>query len=199
MQTSIKNKEFIYEIIHDIKSPILSIDYALKNIQRNELLDEIYKINKNSLHYIENLLSNYSISDEKYDLKFKETNIIEIIKEEIENLTPIIKDKKLKIEFKSSEQKIIFTDELILRQIILNLLTNSIKYANINSKISIDINNKENFLEICFKNPFIEPKSNIHSNGMGLEIIIRKIKLLGGNFKITKDENVFCFNISFKY
>ena len=48
-----KNEEFVLNILHDIKSPILSIKIALENLEnkgaassQNELLSEIYKVNR---------------------------------------------------------------------------------------------------------------------------------------------------------
>lgn len=199
MQTNIKNKDFIYELIHDIKAPILSIDYALKNIQKNELLDEIYKINKQNLNYIEELLLNYSVSKGIYTLNFENVDIIQIINEEIKTLNPIIKTRRLNFKFNNSEILFFKSDKYILRQIILNVLTNAVKYSKENSVIETEILKKEKSIHICFKNCIEEEKSNFTSNKMGLEIINKKIKLLNGKIKKTMLKNRFCFEIEFKY
>lgn len=199
MQVYTKNKDFIYELIHDIKAPILSIDYALKNIQKNELLDEIYKINKQNLNYIEGLLLNYSISKGIYTLNFESVDIIQIINEEIKTLEPIIKARKLNFKFNNSENLFFKSDKYILRQIILNILTNAIKYAKENSIIEAEILKKEKSIHICFKNCIEEEKSTFTSNKMGFEIINKKTKLLNGKIKKTMLKNRFCFEIEFKY
>lgn len=36
MRTFGKNEDFIFEIIHDIKAPVIGIDYALKNVERDD-------------------------------------------------------------------------------------------------------------------------------------------------------------------
>ena len=97
MQTFKKNKEYIFEIIHDIKAPIMSMDYALKTIPKNEILEEIYKINKHNLNYIENLLTTHLIEKGKYCPKFELINLIQITEEELRVLNFLITEKKLRI------------------------------------------------------------------------------------------------------
>ncbi len=87
-----KNEEFVLNILHDIKSPILSINIALENLDSKSfaqntadsgLLSEIYKVNRHNLEYIENLMENYSIKKGRYQIKQEYFNILNIINEEI--------------------------------------------------------------------------------------------------------------------
>ena len=81
-----KNEEFVLNILHDIKSPILSINIALENLQNTptqELLNDIYKVNRHNLDYIENLMGNYSLKKRKSQMKQEYFNILNIINEEI--------------------------------------------------------------------------------------------------------------------
>ncbi|MBR2386495.1 hypothetical protein IKA92_04280, partial [bacterium] len=41
------NLEFIMTILHDIKNPMISVDYALRAIKRNdEILENVYRTNR---------------------------------------------------------------------------------------------------------------------------------------------------------
>ena len=196
-----KNNDYIFEIIHDLKSPILSIDFALKNIERNEFLDEIYKINKHNLNYIENLLFEYSIEKNKYCPKFENVDLIKLIKEEIEILNFLIVEKNLNIEitYDIDCKTCVITDKIISRQIILNLLTNAIKYTDEHETVKIDFSNQNKYLNICFKNKYPKSLKPVCSNKMGLEIIKKKIKVIKGKFKISKNKDEICFNVGFLY
>ena len=196
-----KNEDYIFEIIHDLKSPVLSIDFALKNIKRNEFLDEIYKINKHNLNYIEELLFEYSTERKKYCPKFEAVDLLKIIKEEIEVLNFLIIEKKLNIEIICGADCRVFiiTDKAIARQIILNLLSNAVKHTDENETVKINFSNQKKYLNICFKNKYPKNINAVCSSKMGLEIIKKKIKIIKGKFKITKNKNEICFNVSFPY
>lgn len=192
-----KNEEYIFEIIHDIKSPILSLNIALQNIERDEFLDEIYKINKHNLNYVENMLTGYSILKGKYCPIFEEVNILKIIKEEINVLKFLINEKYLSFEITVEDKNKVFvlTDKCLIRQIILNLLTNAVKYTPLNSIIKISFFENGKKLNICFSNPYDKQLSQNCSSKMGLEIIKKKVKVLGAKLKITNKEKEICFNL----
>ena len=195
-----KNEDFIFEIIHDLKSPIMSIDFALKNMERNEILDEIYKINKHNLNYVENLLTGYSLSKGKYCPNFEIVDLAKVVKDELQVLNFLIIEKNLKIEitYEDNNEAYSLTDKALSRQIILNLLTNAVKYTKPNKTIKISFFNKNKFLNICFQNDYDKTAEKICSSKMGLNIIKKKIKALRAKFNITKKDGIICFNIGFK-
>lgn len=192
-----KNDDYIFEIFHDLKAPILSINIALENIERDDFLDEIYKINKHNLNYIENMLTGYSIFKEKYCPNFEKVNILKIVKEEINVLKFLAAEKNLFFEIITEDKNDFFalTDKCIIRQIILNLLTNAVKYTPINSTVRISFFKKREKLNICFSNPYDKKLSSQCSSRMGLEIIKKKIKILKGKLKITNKDKEICFNL----
>lgn len=124
-----KNEEFVLNILHDIKSPILSINIALENLQNTptqELLNDIYKVNRHNLDYIENLMGNYSLKKGKYQMKQEYFNILNIINEEILALKLLIIEKNLKLNLITNNDAInVNADKEAVRQVFLNLLTNA--------------------------------------------------------------------------
>ena len=65
-----QNEEIFSQILHDIKSPLLGVKYALEDKKRSELDDEIYKINLNALDLIGDFLLLYSFRDGYKKLNF---------------------------------------------------------------------------------------------------------------------------------
>ena len=97
MRTFNKNDDFIFELIHDLKAPIISMDFALKNIRRDEFLDEIFKINRHNLNYVENMMNSYSLAKGRYCPKFELVNLANIVKEEARVLNFLIAEKNLRV------------------------------------------------------------------------------------------------------
>jgi len=199
MKTYTENEDFIFEIIHDIKAPILSMDFALKTVERNDFLEELYQVNKHNLNYIENMLDNYSLSKGKYCPKFELVNLNTIIKEEIRVLSFLITEKNLNVIF--SRDKIddpyFVTDKYLIRQIILNLLTNAVKYTPVNGILKIVFEKIGNNLTVCFSNPYDKKALNACSTKMGLEIVRKKLKAIKGRLKINKLNDEICFSLCF--
>ena len=200
MTTFGKNEDFIFEIIHDIKAPVIGIDYALKNVERDDFLDEIYKINRHNLNYIENMLNLYSLSKGKYCPKIELLNLNKIVKEEIGILNFLIEEKNLRIIISTdkADELIIATDKYLIRQIILNLLTNAVKYTPYGSSIHIIFENIEGCFNICFKNPYNKNEIKKCSSKMGLEIVKKKLKALKGKLRTTKTDDTVCYTICLK-
>ena len=151
-----KNEEFVLNILHDIKSPILSIKIALENLEnkgaassQNELLSEIYKVNRHNLEYIENLMENYSLKKGKYQIKEEYFNILNIINEEIFALKLLIIEKNIKLNLVCSNEVInINSDKQMIRQVFLNLLTNAVKYSPNFEEVKIEVSKNKKYVSI---------------------------------------------------
>ena len=155
MRNFSKNEDFIFEIIHDLKAPVISMDFALKNVRRDDFMDEIYKINKHNLNYIENMLTGYSLSKGRYCPKIELVNLNKLVKEEISVLNFLIAEKNLRItvSIDKTDDCYVATDKYLSRQIILNLLTNAVKYAPYDGIISIVFEKKRRVFQYMLYKP----------------------------------------------
>ncbi len=191
-----KNEEFVLNILHDIKSPILSIKIALENLEnkgaassQNELLSEIYKVNRHNLEYIENLMENYSLKKGKYQIKEEYFNILNI--EEIFALKLLIIEKNIKLNLVCSNEVInINSDKQMIRQVFLNLLTNAVKYSPNFEEVKIEVSKNKKYVSICVLNSNAEK-----STGFGQGIIKDALLNLNGKISHTKNKNKICFYV----
>ncbi|WP_299436696.1 GAF domain-containing sensor histidine kinase [uncultured Aquimarina sp.] len=217
-------QKFASVVSHDLKSPLANI------ISLTELLedDNKDKLNEESLQYLEYLkTSSYSLKDYIDGiLKFyKSDDLIKNRKEKIllhhlfEELKKIT-DSEHKATFTiSSDIEELFANETALMQILVNLITNAIKY-NSKPEILIDIKVSDlqddyefivndngngipqNYLDKIF-DLFtvvgVEDRDGNVGTGIGLATVKKIVKNLGGDISVTSSEgkgSTFTFSIA---
>ena len=219
---AIKQKQnFISNVSHDIRTPMDSIigftELAKKNIDNKEKLEDcLEKITRASGHLMnlinevldiskidsgtsvveENLCSIHSIID----------NVCQIMQHEVEQ-------KKLKIELDYSmlDEDVLSCDDVRLNQILLNLVSNAVKYSYEGGKITISViqlstddesvilnefhikdegcGMTPEFLEHVFE-PFARDKTSpVAADGTGLGLTIAKslTEILGGEITVVSE------------
>lgn len=169
-----QNEDIFSQILHDIKSPILGVKFALEGTKRSELEEEIYNINVNVLLVIQNFLTLYSFKDGFKSLDFKYTNPYELIKNELLLYDPLLRQKALKVDFDMQTCLKVCTSRAVFERIVSNLLSNAIKYAPYGSDIKIKFfDNEKNFI-FKISNLLSDTRTEpALSFGMGLAIVKR--------------------------
>lgn len=164
---------FFANISHDIRTPMNSI-LGMVNIAKNniddkekiiECIEQIYMSGKHLLQLINNVLDMTSI--ESGHLKLNKGNInlrsfidnIEIILEPIAKFAGLT----LYVNCKCIEHDNVIGDELRLRQILINILTNSLKYTKAGGTVSLVVEEKYNKVNKKSVFHFI-----IKDNGVGM-------------------------------
>jgi len=142
---------FIADLSHEIRTPIHSIigfSQALIDGLGGELSDKQKKyisiISKNAnnlLSLLNSILDISKIEAGKMEFNFKPFDVHQLLNLVSEILNPMIKEKKLDFILELSDQvkRSIYSDENMLRQVLLNLLTNAVKFTesgNITLKVT---------------------------------------------------------------
>lgn len=137
-----KQKEFISNASHDLKTPvaIMLADAEVLELEVGEDNEYIISI-KNQVRRLDSLIKTLialtKLGEKNYKLNIAKFCLNDCINEEITNLKPLLKDKK--IVFDSNEKVMINADENAIRQLIIILFDNAIKYANDNSDIKVNV------------------------------------------------------------
>lgn len=219
-----EKSDILAEISHEIRTPINSligiIDLLRKgsNIysEKEQLfLDSAYSNISNTSRTINDILNLSKIDyTEKADLK--DFDIEELANDiySIHKGQAELKNIDLEVYIDKNTPAIIYCDELKIRQILTNLISNSIKYTmygkvtcqiritelnNLHIKVTdtglgIPVNMQPNI----FKKYFTKSDENKLSNGIGLGLYIteRLVKQLQGSITFTSKENIgTTFNI----
>lgn len=193
---------------HELRNPLQTISFAnelIKIKKEQKYFDIINKSVYDMIKIINDVLDIDRINSNQIQLNITNTNIDDIISE-IEFLMPLNKNIKYTL-IKNYLPSKIYTDTTRLKQILLNIIDNSIKYSkpdiinNIIFKITHDTNNntiefsisdngigikKEKISELMELKPSLSLNKN-NSNGIGLYLCNKLAILLGGNIKINSE------------
>lgn len=154
-----RKDEFISMASHELKTPVTTVKlYA--EILRNEFRE---KKNLEHLGYVDNMISQIDsltrLINELLDISkiqagklemHKEIFILEeLIKETVDRVKLL--NKTHEIEFQSNERTTVFGDRHKIGQVIINLLTNAIRYSPDNPKIEVKTLSKDNTVTVFVK------------------------------------------------
>ncbi len=219
MQPFLKNRnEFILRMIHDLRTPLGSIRgliYIAKEEKDNsgnllKRLDMMAASVDYLVEIIENSLEFNKIAEGKYSLKHKEFSLKNLIESVKSIILPLTLEKKQIFEIIVSGQvsENMIGDPLRIGQIIINLLSNSVKFTACGGSISLKIsgvgkNKAKSLIEFQVADsgigmskqfiakmfaPFEQEKSNtdtMRGSGLGLCIAKNLIDLMEGSISVS--------------
>lgn len=155
---------FVATLTHDLKVPMLAenqtINYLLKEAygpittEQEEVLNLIKSTNNSSLEMVSTLLEVYRYDMGSFNLLISNFNLINLIKESIEQIKSLAEDKKIKINFENTDKLFISADEREIKRVIHNLISNAISNGIHRGHINCTV---ENFTD---KNEFYYPLSS---------------------------------------
>lgn len=215
---------FVSMASHEFRTPLSTILSSLNLLERYEERNEgIEKKGKHFLRIKNNVKHLNSILNDFLSLDKLQSGVIDIVlaevcvKELIDNLlidfeSFLKQGQKIEIQHKGKET--FKTDVNLIRNILLNLLTNASKYSDENTVITLNLNVGEE-LHLCvidqgigipeedqkhlFERFFRAHNAmNIPGTGLGLNIVKRYTELLGGELSFKSELGVgteFCINI----
>ncbi|RXJ84121.1 response regulator [Arcobacter cloacae] len=218
---------FLARMSHELRTPlnaILGFANILQksqniNKQERENLNIIKRSGEHLLNIINEILELSKIEAGKMELLPRSFSLFDLIKEIDDIFSFRCESLNLKFEIKTNNlPKYIKTDEQRLRQILINLLGNSLKFTKegfislyvyeLNNKLFFEVKDSgigisKEYQEKIFK-PFEQvKKDNYTSEGTGLGLSITKelIALMGGNIYLKSQVGVgseFYFSINYE-
>jgi signal transduction histidine kinase/CheY-like chemotaxis protein len=214
-----EHNKFFANISHDMRTPLNAIlgfsALAKKETRQDVLQDYLQKIYTSGnllLDLVNDTLTMSKLKSDKLEVKlepayFDEENFFKPVLSTIQSMA---KDKQIifKIDSTGILERHVWADKLILQKVLLNLLTNAVKYTpagghvtvcfrneksadgGIDSLISVQddgIGISEDFQKKIFE-PFVQEKRagyDDQGTGLGLAIVKQMVDLLGGTITLA--------------
>ena len=225
--------QFLAQMSHEIRTPINAVigmdEMILRESKEPEILEyagNIKSAGKNLLNLINGVLDFSKIEEGKMEIIPTRYDVGEMIKDLIFMINERAKSKgiELKTEIDPSMPKSLFGDDVRIKQIITNLLTNSVKYTKEGS-VTLIIGgvkeNDDNFrLGVAVKDTGIgikeedmdklfmsfqrldeEKNRNIEGTGLGISIVSGLLSMMDSRLKVESEYgkgSTFSFEINQK-
>lgn len=216
--------EFISNVNHELRTPLTSIIGYLEIIEDQKVSlpsdtsSYLATVRRNAdrlLELIENLLIVSRAEDAGNEVQKEEVDLIQIVKESIEMIQHRDSDARVRVDVRSEPARIsIHGDRLRLTQIVVNLVTNAMKFSRPNSVVLVEarivrISAEENVAELRVSDSGIGIPANeiphlferffrasnaeralIPGTGLGLPIVKKFVDDHGGSISVESTENV---------
>jgi len=215
--------DFLSTMSHDIRTPMNAIigltTIAEKNLgdveSTKESLRKISLASNHLLTLINDILDISKVESGKLKLSPLTFSIVETVENLVTVSQPMIKEKNIDFSFNTNkmEKEYLYTDQLRLNQIYINILSNAIKYTEPGGRVSVDLRQEKSdkpgclqltytvsdtgigmspeFMENMYQ-PFsrqIDSRVNsVQGTGLGLAITKQMVELLGGTIECQSEQ-----------
>lgn len=148
-------KSFLSTMSHELRTPLGSVLNLTQHLMVNpkmaeeelEVLSKIENASENLLEMINNLLQLSKLESKSMPIVKKRVNIVALLHEIIELVEPLIDEESIELKVELAETTMpIYSDEQILKQIFMNLISNAIKYTHKGSICITLVKQKEAYL-----------------------------------------------------
>lgn len=214
-------------IVHDLKSPIIACEKAIYlitqeqfgnlNEEQHKILEMCYRSLNFTKYLVGNILCNYKQSQQNFSLYIEDFDIVQTIKESVNELEIFSKEKNLNIFLNLPNSFNISADKNEIKRVILNLIYNALTYSYISSDVEIFLNYNEKTLSFYVKNKGdyvppeeirkifkknISPQNKYNKIGTGLGLYLSKEIILAHNGEMIaksspNNQNIFGFKLNY--
>ncbi|MED4905670.1 hybrid sensor histidine kinase/response regulator [Parageobacillus thermoglucosidasius] len=207
-----QNLELISRMSHELRTPLngilgfaqlLEMDDSL-NSQQQEFVQAILNGARHLLNLVNEMLDIARIETGEIQLAYDLIKLGSVIDESVKLIEPLAGKRNIKIVNQTQLDKYyVYTDSTRLRQILLNLLDNAVKYNRDNGTVTLTSRSEGGNICIHIKDsgigipkneyenifaPFYRIKgTKVDGTGMGLSLVKQLIQLMGGTIGVESE------------
>lgn len=141
--------EFVSVASHQLRTPLTSIKWFLEMLIDGDLgklsteqidtLKQVFASNERMIDLVNRLLNVSRIESGRVKVEPKPTDLNDLIKGVITEITPLAKQLEQKVEVKISDSPVINIDQKLIREVFVNYMSNAIKYTPHGGKIVLSV------------------------------------------------------------
>lgn len=215
---------FLSNMSHDIRTPMNAIigftSMALRHFEnRTQVKDSLEKVLSSSNHLlglINDILDMSRIESGRVEVAEQECNLSDLIHNLIHIIQPQVtaKQQKFQIDAFKVKNEDVYADQLKINQVLINILSNAVKYTPSTGSIFFRISQYESKIPGCAKYEFrikdnglgmskeflkhvfdafereeTSTKSGIQGTGLGMSITKKMVELMGGDIYVESEKD----------
>ncbi|CON86251.1 histidine kinase PnpS [Streptococcus pneumoniae] len=205
------NLAFVSNASHELRTPVTSIKGFAETIKgmsaeeealKDDFLDIIYKESLRLEHIVEHLLT--LSKAQQMPIQWTTLSLAEFVQDLTQSLQPQLKKKDLQLKVQVPDDVTLVSDSQLLSQILLNLLSNAIRYTEQGGKIEVKTQKVNEGIKISVSDTGIGISQleqdriferfyrvnkgrsrQTGGTGLGLAIVKELSQLLGGQVTVT--------------
>ena len=145
-------------IVHDLKNPLSAIiEFAKENNPTPSLMNRIGNSGKKMLNMVLNILDIQKFEEAEMHPVLSETSLVSLVKQSVEQVEYLSIQHHVNILFKPNLDYKVNVDIDLTQRVLINILSNAIKYSNHNGQVRVKTTLLRGFVEI-----------SIHDDGQGI-------------------------------
>ncbi len=214
-KSEVLKNDFIANVSHEIKTPLAVIQNYAKTLKKTDLSLEVRDKYLTSLNeacvklnaLVTNILKLNKLENQKLLPEITRFDLSELLTNQILQFENLIEAKSITLNCDIEEGLMIDSEENYLEIIFNNLMSNAIKFTDINGEISISLSKKKDNYIIVFSDNGcgMDCETGKHifdkfyqgdtsrfkeGNGLGLALVKRVIDIIGGSISVESELGV---------
>lgn len=157
--------EFLSRMSHELRTPLNAIlgfgqllEMEAITDRQAENLNQILVAGRHLLNLVNDILDIARIETRKVNLSVERVNLREVLEESFALLGPLASKSNIKLTLDEGQWPDVWSDRQRLKQVVLNLISNGIKYNNLDGNVTVSVIENEEGVKLL-----------VSDNGIGIE------------------------------
>lgn len=215
-----QKSDFISLASHQLRTPLSASKWGIHMLQQGDfgslrdnqkrIIRNLYSVNEKMVGLVNDLLKISHLDSEDLKMKFTKVEIEDLCKEVASEIEFMREQKNILLTFKlDSKLQALKTDANLLKEILINLLINAIKYNADKGMVELEVRQEKNRVlfqvsdnglgipkkeQLRIFSKFFRAsniiKKDLDGTGLGLYFVKKAVDLLGGRINFSSEENI---------